>query len=91
MMFTVTERNELHRKWSMGLKDAMNNYLETKSDRDWLEIDVIAACLWELDRGHKKKTTQIAQEFVWEHGYLRGETTYERYYNSGYFKEIYLR
>lgn len=54
-------------------------------------IETSAACCAELDRKHKREETQILQSYVWEQGYLSGETPYERYEQSGYFKEEYRK
>lgn len=62
-----------------------------QSDKVWLMIQVCGACVAELDRRHKKQPTEILQSFIWEQSFLRKETTYERYENSGYFKEKYRK
>ena len=67
------------------LKKYPNNYKLT------VLVDTAAACCAELDRKHKKEETQTLQSYVWEQGYLFGETSYERYEQSGYLKEGYRK
>ena len=68
-------------------------YLKNNPDDEkaWVYVRVSAACCAELDRKHKREETQILQEYVWERGFLTGETSYERYEQSGYFKEEYRK
>ncbi len=54
-------------------------------------VETAAACCAELDRKHRREETQILQSYVWEQGYLSGEDSYERYEQSGYFKEKYRK
>ena len=54
-------------------------------------VNTAAACCAELDRKHEREETQILQSYVWEQGYLSGEASYERYEQSGYFKEKYRK
>ena len=88
---TLQKRNACYKGWSEGVDEAIQNYKNSPSEESWIIVEVIAAVLAELDRTHRRKTTQKIQSFVWEHAFLRGETCYERYFKSGYFKEEYAR
>lgn len=67
------------------LKTYPNNY------KALVTVKTAAACCAELDRKHKREETQILQSYVWEQGYLSDEISYERYEDSGYFKEEYRK
>ena len=56
-----------------------------------ITVDTCAAVACIFDRKHERKETQILQSYAWEQGYLSGECDYERYLNSGYFKEKYRK
>lgn len=77
--------------WARYGLESIPEYLKNPTDKLWIIISMCAACCAELDRKHKEKETQILQGFCWEHGYLKGETTYEEYCKSGYFLEKYSK
>lgn len=62
-----------------------------KNKHLWGALKCAGACMCEYDRKHEEQTTQHVQRYIWTMAYLKGETSYERYYNSGYFNEKYLK
>jgi hypothetical protein len=83
-------KRDNYMKWAKNALGYMTEYQKTKSEKAWICAQTCGACLAELDRSHKEEITQLVQSFVWEVAYLRKEVEYERYLNSGYFKEKYL-
>lgn len=91
-MFTTEQKKRIYNNWAQHGLEAMKILKKNPNDeKAKVEVDVSAAALAELDRSHKKKETQILQDYVWEQGYLSGECPYERYEKSGYFKEKYRK
>ena len=91
-MTTTTNREECFKGWARQGLNALE-YLKKnpKSEKAKIIVNVAAACCAELDRKHKREETQILQSYVWEQGFLSGEDSYERYEQSGYFKEEYRK
>jgi methionine salvage enolase-phosphatase E1 len=92
----TTAKNPTKEEWFQGWAKAGLYAIEMlKKHPDNHKLTVLvktaAACCAELDRGHKREETQTLQSYVWEQGYLSGEDSYERYEQSGYFKEKYRK
>lgn len=85
-------REECFQGWAgMGLHALAYLLKHPNNENALIHVQTAAACCAELDRKHRREETQILQEYVWERGYLSGETSYERYEQSGYFKEQYRK
>lgn len=85
-------REECFQGWASQGLNALAYLMEhPKSKRAMIVVETAAACCAELDRKHRREETQILQSYVWEQGYLSGEDSYERYEQSGYFKEKYRK
>ena len=83
---------ERHLRLNFWIKEAFHyikEYKANKNDDLWILVKGCGACVCEFDRKHSKKSTREIQSFIWEEAYLRGETSFEEYYKSGYFKEEY--
>lgn len=80
-------------KYNYWLLEALKYIKAYKANRAddtlWGALNCCGACMCEFDRKHALDTTQKIQSFIWEEAFLRGETSYERYYESGYFLEKY--
>ena len=88
----MTKTNEMkHLYWVSEALKFKKEYEENKTDKLWKLVKGCGACVCEFDRKHKEEITQFIQDFIWEEAYLRNEISYERYLNSGYFKEKYLK
>lgn len=91
-MMTGIKKEECFKGWARnGLYHLEILKTEPNNEKALMEVRMSACCCAELDRRHKREETQILQDYVWEHGYLSGNCTYERYENSGYFKEKYRK
>ena len=85
-------KEECFQGWAAAGLHALAYLLEhPKNEKAWIYVQTSAACCAELDRKHKREETQTLQSYVWERCFLSGETSYERYEQSGYFKEEYRR
>ena len=92
MKSTNPTREECFQGWARAGLAALD-YLRTypNNHKALIMVETAAACCAEVDRKHKREETQALQSYVWERGYLSGETSYERYEQSGYFKEEYRK
>lgn len=78
--------------WASEAIKLMKEYkVDRKNKTLWGALNCAGACMCEYDRKHAEPITEIIQSFLWEEGFLRGETSFERYLNSGYFKEKYAK
>lgn len=85
-------REECFQGWANAGLHALAYLLKhPKNEKAWIYVQTSAACCAELDRKHKREETQILQSYVWERCFLSGETSYERYEQSGYFKKQYKK
>lgn len=76
--------------WLMEAIKYIKAYKANRADNDlWILVQGCGACMCEFDRKHTLDSTQKVQSFIWEEAFLRGETPYERYLESGYFLEKY--
>lgn len=91
-MMTLVEKAECFNGWATHGMTWLEVWKAVpNSERAKIEVEMAACCCAELDRSHKQKATRILQDYVWERAFLAKETTYERYEQSGYFKEKYRR
>jgi hypothetical protein len=78
--------------WTLEAIKLMKKYkADRKNETLWGALNCAGACMCEYDRKHTEPATEAVQRFLWEEGFLRGETSFERYFNSGYFNEKYAK
>lgn len=78
--------------WTLEAIKLMKKYkADRKNEILWGALNCAGACMCEYDRKHTEPATEAVQRFLWEEGFLRGETSFERYFNSGYFNEKYAK
>lgn len=82
----------IYDKWAnAGLKALSDFWNGDISDSTIAQIDMSACVCADLDRYHKKTITQVLQSFAWAYGYATNEITFEKYLDSGYFDQNYLK
>jgi hypothetical protein len=82
----------IYDKWAnAGLKALANFWDGDISDKTIIQITMSACVCADLDRRHKKTITQALQSFSWAYSCATNETSLERYLNSGYFDQEYLK
>ena len=85
-----TENEMRFTYWALEAIKLMEDYkADRKNETLWGALGCAGACMCEYDRKHAEPATEMVQSFLWEEGFLRGETSFECYFNSGYFNEKY--
>ena len=84
--------NTTYTKWAeAGLKCLEAFWNGDNSEQTIAQITMSACVCADIDRRHKRTYTQVLQSFTWAYGCAINETSLERYLNSGYFDENYLK
>lgn len=81
-------REELMSKWYKKGKYYLPILIEHPwSKKAWIEVEMSACVLADLNRSHSDARTQELQGMVWKYGWYRKEISLEEWQDSGYFDE----
>ena len=82
----------IYDKWAnAGLKALTNFWDGDISDSTIVQITMSACVCADLDKHHKRTVTQVLQSFAWAYGCATNEVALEKYLDSGYFDQGYLK
>lgn len=92
MKIMKTENLEKFMRWYQeGLLGIKILKIDPDNYKGWIHLQAGAIVCAEFDRKHARKETQELNSKCWEYAYLKHECSYEEYFESGYFKEKYLK
>ena len=85
--------NSIYTKWANAGLKSLQNFWNNEGcfNKAIAQIDMSACVCADLDRKHNKTITQVLQKFSWAYSYITNEVNLERYLDSGYFDENYLK
>jgi hypothetical protein len=84
--------NSTYTKWAnAGLKGLKNFWNNDGSNETITQITMSACVCADLDKRHNKTITQVLQGFAWAYGCATHEISFEKYLDSGYFDENFLK